>query len=138
MLVEAWTREHGIRDRVEIDLYTPEGAPMGVAGPKVGEALCALMDERGIRPHFNQQVTGLEGASRTIRFGDEEASYDLLIGIPSHRAPTPLQDAGLIDSSGYAPVHPQTFRILSDGLILASRAGLSGSVAATITPSLPL
>ncbi len=114
MLVEAWTRENGIRDQVEIDLYTPESIPMAVAGPAVGRALCALMDERRIAYHFNQQVTEIEQASRTVRFADEETSYDLLIGIPPHRAPSPLKQAGLVDPSGYVPVHPQTLELLSD------------------------
>jgi sulfide:quinone oxidoreductase len=114
MLVEAWTRGHGIRDRVEIDLYTPESIPMAVAGLTVGEALCSFMDQRGISYHFTKQVTSIDNSSRTIRFGDEEASFDLLIGIPPHRAPTPMREAGLIDSSGYVPVHPQTLELLSD------------------------
>jgi sulfide:quinone oxidoreductase len=114
MLVEAWTRDHGIREQIDIDLHTPESIPMAVAGPRVGEALSAFMDDRGIRYHFNHQVTRIEKASRTIRFDDEEASYDLLIGIPPHRAPGALQEAGLVDSSGYVPVHPQSLQLLSD------------------------
>ena len=115
MLLEAWTREHGVRDQVEIDLYTPESIPMAVAGPAVGEALCAFMDQRGISHHFTKQVSSIDNSSRTIRFGDEEsASFDLLVGIPPHRAPTPVREAGLIDSSGYVPVHPQTLELLSD------------------------
>ncbi len=114
MLVEAWTREHGIRERTEIDLYTPETIPMAVAGPEVGAGLCAFMEDRGITPHFERQVTEIDAASHTIRFDDDEASYDLLIGIPPHRAPSALRGAGLIDASGYVPVHPQTLEILSD------------------------
>lgn len=114
MLVEAWLRESGIRDQVEIDLYTPESIPMAVAGPVVGQALCALMDERRIGHHFEQQVTLIDEATRTIRFEEEEASYDLLIGIPPHRAPSVLKRAGLVDVSGYVPVHPQTLELLSD------------------------
>lgn len=114
MLAEAWTREHGIRDQVEIHVYTPEGIPMAVAGPKVGEALCAFLDDRGIVAHFSRQVTRIEDASRTLWFGDDEVSYDLLIGIPPHRAPAAVREAGLIDSSGYVPVHPQTLELLSD------------------------
>jgi sulfide:quinone oxidoreductase len=119
MLVEAWTRQHGIRDRTEIDLYTPESIPMAVAGPAVGQGLCALMDERRITYHFDQQVTAIDQATRTLRFDEEEASFDLLIGIPPHRAPTPLREAGLVDASGYVPVHPQTLQLLSDPDTLA-------------------
>ena len=114
MLIEAWTRDNGIRDRVEIDLYTPESIPMAVAGPAVGEALSAMLDERGIRHHFDHQVTAIDGASGTLRFGEEEASYDLLVGIPAHRAPAALRQAGLVEAGGYVPTHPQTLEILSD------------------------
>lgn len=114
MLVEAWTRDNGIRDQVEIDLYTPESIPMAVAGPAVGQALCSMMDDRRIVHHFDRQVTGIDKASRTLQFKEEEATYDLLIGIPPHRAPPMLKQAGLIDASGYVPVHPQTLELLSD------------------------
>jgi len=114
MLLEAWTREHDIRGQVEIDLYTPEGIPMAVAGPEVGEALKSFMDDRGIGHHFGQQATEIDPSSRVIRFGDETVPYDLLVGIPPHRAPSALRQAGLLDSSGYVPVHPQTLELLSE------------------------
>ncbi len=114
MLVDAWTRENGIRDQVEIALYTPESMPMAVAGPVVGQALCALMEQRRIAQHFDHQVIGIDKASHTVRFEEDEASYDLLIGIPPHRAPPLLKQAGLIGASGYVPVHPQTLELLSD------------------------
>jgi len=114
MLIEAWARDNGVRDRVEIDLYTPESIPMAVAGPVVGQGLCTLMDQRNISYHFNHQVMGIDKASGTMQFEQDEASFDLLVGIPPHRAPEPIRRAGLIDSSGYVPVHPQTLEILSD------------------------
>jgi NADPH-dependent 2,4-dienoyl-CoA reductase/sulfur reductase-like enzyme len=72
------------------------------------------MDERQIVHHFNRQVTGIEKASRTLWFGEEEVLSDLLIGIPPHRTPPVLKQAGLVDASGYVPVHPQTLELLSD------------------------
>ena len=119
MLVEAWTRENDIRDKVKIDLYTPESIPMAVAGPEVGQALCAMMDERDVGNHFGQQVTAIE--TNTLRFDDGDATFDLLIGIPPHRAPTVLAQAGLIDATGYVPVHPQTLELLSDAEALEVR-----------------
>lgn len=115
MLLEAWTRHNGIRDHVEIHLYTPESIPMAVAGPVVGQGLCSFLDDRQIVQHFGQQVTGIDKASRTLWFGEEDkAPFDLLIGIPPHRAPLVLQQAGLVDNSGYVPVHPQTLELLAD------------------------
>ncbi len=114
MLVEAWTRARGIRDRVEIDLFTPEAIPMAVAGPEVGNALVSFLDQRGISHHFEHTVTEVDGSSRSIRFGEDVASYDLLIGVPPHRAPLAVGEAGLTDSTGYVPVHPQTLELLAD------------------------
>lgn len=114
MLLDDWATRRGMRDRIEIDLYTPEAIPMAVAGPEVGAALCAFMDARGINYQFNRQVTRVEKDSGTVYFGEEEVSFDLLIGIPPHRAPAALREAGLTDSSGYVPVHPQSLRLLSD------------------------
>lgn len=87
---------------------------MAVAGPEIGEALCAFLDDRGIGHHFNKQVTRIDATSRTIEFEDGKAPYDLIVGVPPHRAPRVLQQAGLIDSSGYVPVHPQTLELLAD------------------------
>jgi sulfide:quinone oxidoreductase len=114
MLIEGWTRSHGIRDQIEIELYTPESIPMAVAGPAVGDALRTFMDSRGIGHHFEHQVTNIDSTTRTIRFGDEAVSYDLLVGIPPHRAPAALGTEGLVDSTGYVSVHPQTLQLLSD------------------------
>jgi sulfide:quinone oxidoreductase len=114
MLIEAWARDNGIRDKVEIEFYTPESIPMAVAGPVVGQGLIDLMDERGIVHHFQMQVTAVDAPTRTIRFDGEETTFDILVGIPPHRAPAALRDAGLVDASGYVPVHPQTLELLSD------------------------
>lgn len=115
MLVEAWTRDNGIRKEVDINLYTPEPIPMAVAGPVVGQGLCEMMDQRQIGYHFGQQVTKIDAASRTLWFEEEKtAPFDILIGVPPHRAPVVLSQAGLIDASGYVPVHPKTLQLLSD------------------------
>lgn len=114
MLVEALLRGKGLRPKVEVALYTPEGIPMAVAGPAVGEALKDLMFKRGIEAHFGHQITEIDGTTQTIRFDEESTTYDLLIAIPPHEAPAPIREAGLTDATGYVPVHPQTLELLSD------------------------
>ncbi len=114
MLVEALARKRGIRDRVELSLYTPEPRPMAVAGPAVGEELEGMLSQRGIGYHPQQTVTNIDADSGTLHFDDRAVPFDILIGVPPHRAPTLVTDAGLIDASGYVPVHPQTLEILAD------------------------
>lgn len=49
MLVEYDCRKRKIRDRVQIDLYAAEPAPMGVAGPEVSAGVRAMVESKGIR-----------------------------------------------------------------------------------------
>jgi len=114
MLLEALARRRGIRDRVELSMYTPEPQPMGVAGPAVGEALVGMLTERGIDYHPQQTVTSIDPEPGMLHFDDREVPFDLLVGIPPHRAPALVSEAGLIDGTGYVPVHPQTLEILAD------------------------
>jgi sulfide:quinone oxidoreductase len=114
MLVEALVRRRGIRDNVELSLYTPESQPMAVAGPEVGKALVDMLNERGIEYHPGQTVTSIDAEPGTLHFGDRAVPFDLLIGVPPHRAPALVTDAGLTDGTGYVPVHPQTLEILAD------------------------
>ncbi len=114
MLVEAMTRARGVRAQIEISLYTPEPQPMGVAGPAVGEVVQAMLAERRIGYHPLHVATSVEPGAREVHFADHSVRYDLLIGIPPHRAPALVADAGLVDATGYVPTHPQTLRILAD------------------------
>lgn len=121
MLVEASMRRRGIREQCHISLFTPEPRPMGAAGPAIGDALEAMMSERGI-DYFREHVaTSVEPAAQTIQFGERSVPYDLLIGVPPHRPPSVVADAGLVGAAGYVPVHPQTLEILSDPDTLETR-----------------
>jgi sulfide:quinone oxidoreductase len=107
-------RKKGIRERVELAVYTPEKLPMPVAGPAVGDALRNMLNDRGIAFHPERRVSRIDSASRKAFFDGEEASYDLLVGVPPHKAPQVVVEAGLTDSTGYIPAHPETLEILSD------------------------
>ena len=113
-LMESLFRDRGIRQRVDIAIYTPGSRPMAVAGPVVGDALLSMLAEREIAYGGDHTVSGIEPASRIIMFEGEEVPYDILVGVPPHRAPQAVIDSGLTDSTGYIPVHPQTLEVLTD------------------------
>ncbi|MBI4305768.1 MAG: NAD(P)/FAD-dependent oxidoreductase [Chloroflexi bacterium] len=120
-LAEWMLRRRGVRARAEIAVYTPERHPMPVAGPIIGQALASLLSERSIQYHPQHSVTWVDGPSKMLRFDALEVTWDLLIGIPPHVAPKPVKEAGLTDSTGYIPVHPQTLEILADVETLSTR-----------------
>lgn len=118
MLVEALLRERGLRDRTELSFYTPEPQPMGAAGPEVGQALVDMLSSKGISYHPMHTVETIDPESKTLEFADTSVAFDLLVGIPPHRPPALLAAAGLVDETGYVPVHPQTLEIVSEVEIL--------------------
>ncbi len=113
-LMDSLFRERGISQRVDITIHTPGKRPMAVAGPIVGDALLSMLAEREITYGGEHTVSSIDPASQRILFDGEEAPYDLLVGVPPHKAPQVVIEAGLTDSTGYIPVHPQTLEVLTD------------------------
>lgn len=111
-LMEWLFRKRGVRDRVQIAIYTPEKQPMPVAGPAVGEALRSMLAARSIDYHPQRTVARVDRTSHTVVVDGDEIAFDLLITVPPHRAPEAVVAAGLTDTTGYVPVHPQTLEIL--------------------------
>ncbi|MGE0638493.1 MAG: NAD(P)/FAD-dependent oxidoreductase [Bacteroidia bacterium] len=122
MLAEWFIREKGVRNDVEISVYTPEKFPMPSAGEQVGEAFKQILNAQNIKFLPEHSVSKIEGQSNKILFSNnKEASYDLLIGVPPHGAPKAIVESGLTNSSGYIPVHPQTMEILDNVEELTTR-----------------
>ena len=115
-LIDSVLRERGVREQTEVALYTPEDQPMLVAGPNVGPALVAMLEERDIELHWEQIAMRIDSASSRILFELEDTSFDLLVQIPPHVAPSVLKESGLVDASGWVPVDPTTLETAHPGV----------------------
>jgi len=115
-LVESLLRRRGVRERSEIAVYTPEDLPMPVAGEEVGKELVRMLQERGIEFRAEQIVMKVDPAARLARFELEDTKFDLLIGVPPHRAPEALRAAKLTDASGWVPVDASSLRTRYPGV----------------------
>ncbi len=115
MLLEGFFHSRHVRHRVELALYTPEPAPMPIAGPTTGEAVRELLAHKGVAFHPNKQLVEVKG--QEIHFEDgETVSSDLLVTIPPHRAPQVVRDSGLTDDSGWIPVDRRTLETKHEGV----------------------
>jgi sulfide:quinone oxidoreductase len=117
LLLDDHFRRGGIRDRIEMQVYTPEVAPMGVAGPAVGRAVVAMLEARGIT--FNPQLNpaGIDPAKKEIRFDNREpAAFDLLVGVPPHRPPRAVRESPLANQAGWVPVDRRTLKTGHDNV----------------------
>lgn len=111
LLIEDALRRRGVRGRTEVDIFTPEPQPMPVAGPMMGEALTAILGERGIRFHPNHPLTAIDAEQRELVFqnGTRE-HFDLLAAVPPHVPPRAVAESPLANQAGWAPVDKHTLR----------------------------
>ena len=109
LLLDDVFRRRGRRAKVEIEFFTPEGAPLPAAGPESGGKVLAMLQERGIAYHPKRKLKEVGPRSLTFEEG-EPIQFDLLVCVPPHRAPKPVVDAGLTDASGWVPVDPGTLQ----------------------------
>ena len=109
LLLDDELRRRGIREHSEIDVYSPEPAPMPVAGPVMGAAVVDLLEAKGIRFHPGSRVERFEPGSHEIVLADGgRIGYDLLAGVPPHRAPAVVRDSSLAGDTGWIPVDRAT------------------------------
>jgi len=107
LLVHDLLVERGLRERSEIALVMPMGVPIPPS-PEASEALLVAFAERGIAWHPGQGVAALDPERKVVVLADgTELAFDLFLGIPVHRAPAVVVEAGLT-VDGWIPVDPVT------------------------------
>lgn len=117
-LAEALLRRRGVRAQVTVDLYTPEPLPMPTAGEAVGQAVAGMLGARGIGFHPNSRIEAIDPSRHELQFADgARAEYDLLLGVPAHRAPEVLAASGLAAQSGFVPVDRHTLATGAQGVL---------------------
>jgi len=109
MLIADTLRQRGLRDKVDVHLFTPEPQPMPVAGPALGDAVKQMLERQGVAFHPLHKLTRVDGAARELTFeGKDTVKYDLLVAIPPHRGPAIVREAGLANEAGWVPVDRDT------------------------------
>ncbi len=116
MLIDHYLRSKGLRDKSDIQIFTPEPQPMPIAGPEVGNRIVSMLNEKEIGFHNNTKVSSIDGSSKQIVFenGTRE-EYDLLIAIPPHTSPKVVRESDLADAaSGWISVDPKNMQTKHD------------------------
>lgn len=114
MMLHGLFTRRGIRSAVELAVFTPQ--PMSL--PVVGAAGCAAVEGqlggKGITFTPNRKASRLEGT--TVIFEGATLEADVLIGVPPHRPPAVVRDAGLAMRGEWIAADPATLRTSVDGV----------------------
>jgi sulfide:quinone oxidoreductase len=107
-LAEAWLRERGIRDRVEITYVTP--LPGAFTKPVASEHLGAMLDERKIALESDFMVESIDNERKAlVSYDEREVPFDLLVTIPLNMGAEFIARSGMGDELNYVPVDKHTF-----------------------------
>lgn len=109
MLIADFLKNKKLKNKVTVNLYTPELLPLPVAGPELGNSVKEVMVSKGIGFYPQNQLTSVNYNERKIEFASGNSiNYDLLVIIPSHKAPDVVIKSGLVDESGWITVNKDT------------------------------
>jgi sulfide:quinone oxidoreductase len=141
-LADAFFREQGLRDRVEITYVTPlEGA---FTKPVASKYLGSMLDERGIALEPDFMVESVDAERKAlVSYDEREIPYDLLVTVPLNMGADFIGRSDLGDDLNYVPVDKETllstqydniFAIGDASDIPASKAGSVAHFAMDLFP----
>ena len=85
MLLEDDLRKRGVRDNVEVTVFSPEPGPMGVTGPKNSAAVRGMVEGRGIEYRPHHQIESVDPETRTLHFkGGAPRSHSITLSTSPH------------------------------------------------------
>lgn len=107
-LAEAWLREHGLRDRVELVYVTP--LPGAFTKPVASEHLGGLLEERKVVVESDFLVESIDNERKClVSYDEREVAFDLLVTVPLNMGADFVERSGLGDELNYVPVDKHTF-----------------------------
>lgn len=106
-LAEAWLRERGIRDRVELVFVTPLDAAF--TQPIAAEHLGGMLSERKIQVEADFLVERVDEERKVlVSYDEREVPFDLLVTVPVNMGADFVARSGLGDELNYVPVDKHT------------------------------
>jgi sulfide:quinone oxidoreductase len=128
-LADAWLRERGLRQRVELVYATP--LPGAFTKPLVSARLGSMLEERGIVVEPDFLVERIDGTN-LVSYDDRKIGFDLLVTVPLNMGAEYVARSGLGNELNLVPVdrhtllskaYPNIFALGDANDIPASKAG---------------
>ncbi len=106
-LAEAWLRERGLRDRVELVYVTPlDGA---FTKPVASAQLGGMLDERKVHVETDFMIERIDDERKVlVSYDEREVPFDLLVTIPLNMGADFVARSGLGDELNYVRVDKHT------------------------------
>lgn len=107
LLIQDFINKKGLGSKTEISLYTPEPAPMPVAGKEISSQVKMTVESKGIHYFPEHQLTAVNDSILSFQNG-KTVQYDLLAYTPKHQCPAVIKATSLAGNSGWVEVNRHT------------------------------
>ena len=104
MLLQEKFNKKGLQATVEV--FTPQPVTLPILSQASCDAVDGRLLEKGIRTYGHHKALRVEPAE--VVFEKRRIGFDLLLGVPPHRAPAVLRESGLTGESGWIEINPRT------------------------------
>jgi sulfide:quinone oxidoreductase len=113
LLINEKLKVRGVKASIEV--FSPQ--PMSL--PILGQASCDTVEGRleglGIKFYPNQKAINIE--ANEVVFEKNRIAFDLLLGVPPHKAPLVVRESGLVaEGSGWVEVNSRTMETAFEGV----------------------
>lgn len=110
MMIDAYLRKRGLRDRSQVTLLSPLNRAFTIES--ASKLVQPIMEKRGIElvTFFNvESVDPSAGAVSSLE--GEKFEFDLMVIVPPHKGQQVVIDSGLGDASGWLPTDRNTLQV---------------------------
>jgi sulfide:quinone oxidoreductase len=115
LLLHEYLTERGLREACELSIVIPFQTPVPPS-PDTSVALIEAFAERDIEFVPGRRLASVDGARNVAVLDDgSERPFDLLLGVPKHRAPDVVIESGM-SVDGYIPVKSETLETRYPGV----------------------
>lgn len=108
-LIDELLHREGRRERVELEVLTPQPMSVPAAGPAACAAIEGRLAKRNIRFRPKTNLAEARAGALILEDGDS-VQADLLLLVPPHRLPDVVAESGLAGETGWVKVDPATLR----------------------------
>jgi sulfide:quinone oxidoreductase len=112
LLIQEKFKHKGVKASIEV--FTPQPVTLPILSQASCDAVDGRLLENGIQTYGHHKALSVEAGE--VVFEKRRIGFDLLFGIPPHRAPAVLRESGLTGESGWIEINPRTCETSFDGV----------------------
>jgi sulfide:quinone oxidoreductase len=112
LLIQEKFKKKGVQATIEV--FTPQPVTLPILSQASCDAVDSRLLENGIQTYGHHKALSIEPSE--VVFEKRRIGFDLLLGIPPHRAPAVVRESGLTGESGWIEINPRTCETSFEGV----------------------